>query len=726
MENKKKKLSGIIVFGIIIIISFSYMVNPPSVVTGDPSGNIFPFRDIGSYSYQQVLFSSYSDFTSYLKNNSYGGHYYSLGYGYWDGTIAPDAMMVRDNKIVIAAEKGDDNSVDYSETNIQVEGVDEPDVVKTDGKYLYVVSGNTVYIIFAYPVEDAEVVSKITFNHSVSNIFINDDRLVIFGDEYNYEYPLYEKDMESDSPVRCPWFQSSNTIIKIYDVSDRSSPELKKEIVVAGGFYNARMIGDHVYLITNQYTYNIWRYYDENEPIIPMISIDGVNKEIPLTDIYCVDIPSNSEQFTHVVSINIKDDDAEVVDKIFTLGSSQTMYVSKNNIYISYQISYNDYNIMQQIIDELVFPLLPDDIKEDIESARSFKIPDYQKQTVVNYILQSFYQTLDEQTSTDLQVEIQKRMHRTIIHKIGVNDGKIEYLCNGSVPGRVLNQFSLDEHNGYLRVATQTNAVWQYDIPQCSNVYVLDKNLKLAGAVTNIAPSENMHSARFMGDRAYLVTFKKTDPFFVIDLSDPENPEILGELKIPGYSDYLHPYDQNHIIGIGKDTVEPQEEYRWTRDFAWYQGIKIALFDVSDPENPKEVAKIVIGDRGTSTPVLYEHKAFLFDREKELLVLPVSLHEISDEIKAKNEDGYTGNTYGQFKLQGAFVYKLNAEDGFELQGIITHGSQTENNDEYYYTRSSEQITRSLYIEDVLYTISNNMIKLTNLDDLSEITSLNLN
>jgi uncharacterized secreted protein with C-terminal beta-propeller domain len=223
-----------------------------------------------------------------------------------------------------------------------------------------------------------------------------------------------------------------------------------------------------------------------------------------------------------------------------------------------------------------------------------------------------------------------------------------------------------------------------------------------------------------MGDKAYLVTFKKVDPFFTLDLSDPYNPKILGILKIPGYSDYLHPYDENHIIGIGKDTVESE-----SGDFAWYQGLKIALFDVSDFDNPKELAKVIIGDRGTNSPVLYDHKALLFDRERELLVLPISLYEISDEIKEKN-NGDPGWTYGEFTFQGAFVYRLSIENGFELRGQITHRNEEVKPQNYWYGGSSNSdIVRSLYIDNVLYTISNNMVKLNNLENLSEINSLEL-
>jgi len=718
MKSKNLKLSGIMLAGVIIIVSFVYAVNVQPIVIGNSSikmlnDNLIPHTN------QLMSFSSYEELTDFLGNCSSGWY---DGYRYYGkGVSIPNIIMSIDANF---AEEG--TSVDFSETNIQVDGVDEPDVVKTDGTYIYLVSGSKVYIIKAWPAEEAKVVSNISVNFTISNIFINGDRLIIFGNSYDY-YIYDSEEYIQDCLLPNPWFSSSNTYIKVYDVKNREQPELKRDIVVGGDYFNARMIGNYVYVITRQYSYDIRPYYENNDTIIPLISINGEVKKIPLSDILCIDVPSYGYTLTHVVSVNVKDDDEDVVDKIFTLGNSQTMYVSKNNIYITYQISYSDYHIRQQIIDEVVFPILPDSVKENIESARTLDIPDYNKRQIVEWILESFYESLDEQQRDDVQTEIQRHMHRTVIHKISVEDGKIEYMCNGTVPGYVLNQFSMDEHNGFFRVATQIRGSWWGNQDKTTNVYILDGNLDRVGEVEDIAPGENLHSARFMGDRAYLVTFKKIDPFFTLDLSDPYNPKILGILKIPGYSDYLHPYDENHIIGIGKDTVEPQEKIAWTRDFAWYQGLKIALFDVSDFENPKEVAKIIIGDRGTNSPVLYDHKAFLFDREKELMVLPVSLYEISDEIKEQN-DGYTGSIYGEFTFQGAYVYKLSLEDGFEYQGRITHMDDDELQDNGYYWywgSSSSSISRSLYIDDVLYTISDNMVKMNSLEDLSEINSVEL-
>jgi inhibitor of cysteine peptidase len=322
-------------------------------------------------------------------------------------------------------------------------------------------------------------------------------------------------------------------------------------------------------------------------------------------------------------------------------------------------------------------------------------------------------------------VSAEKAQETTILHKISIQTGGISYVAQGEVPGHILNQFSMDEYNGFFRIATTVGSNWWFTQSQTSNnVYILNDDLERVGQIENIAPGESIYAARFMGSRTYLVTFVQVDPLFTLDLSDPYNPKILGELKIPGYSNYLHPYDENHIIGIGKEVDET------VATFTAIQGLKIALFDVSDFENPKEIAKVVIGDRGTDSPALYDHKAFLFDREKELLVIPVSLYEITQEVKDRYVESQGRELlYGEFTFQGAYVYRLSLEEGFEFQGRITHQNeeQMQHPDDYYWYwgLSNTDITRTLYIGDVLYTISDSMIKMNNLGDLREITSISL-
>ncbi|MFB0500378.1 MAG: beta-propeller domain-containing protein [Candidatus Hadarchaeaceae archaeon] len=513
--------------------------------------------------------------------------------------------------------------VDYSTTNIQVEGVDEADIVKSDGKYLYVVSGNKVVIIDAYPAEGARILSEIETNESLIELFINGDKLVMLG-----------------------W-----AFVKVYDVSNRENPLLTRDVSFDGQYFDSRMVGSHVYVIINSPA-----LYD-NKIILPHISSNGNTKTVPATEIYYFENTHDySYGFTTVMAINAQDDGEDVTSETFLIGATQNIFVSSNNIYVT----YTDY---------WVYPL--------IERSN---------------------ETSDPETET------------TIIHKISIADGTIEYKSQGEVPGQVLNQFSMDEYQGYFRIATTTGWIGQ------NNVYVLDGNLEIVGRLEGLAPGERIYSARFIGSRVYLVTFKNVDPLFVIDLEDPNNPRVLGELKIPGYSDYLHPYDETHLIGVGKDAVD-------MGSFAWYQGVKIALFDVSDPENPIEISKYMIGDRGTDSYALQDHKAFLFSRQQNLLVLPILLAEI-------NEESYPGeippDAYGEYVWQGAYVFNISLDDGLVLKGRITHFNNDDQINEWgRYYPYNYSVQRSLYIDNVLYTISGRSVKMNNLEDLSEISEIEL-
>ena len=624
-----------------------------------------------AFSYDVITFSSYDEFYDYLKNNYENYQNYNYQYG---GREFFPTLMVEDtaaSKSGSNSQESDTGSDEYFTTNIQVEGVDEPDTVKTDGKFLYVLTNQVIYIIKAYPAEQADILSKISFKDDVyiNDFFINNDYLVVFGGSYNYPI-LYEKSIidagDSVETVDEDYsWDVTTSVIKIYDISNKLNPIVKKDIEIDGNYFDSRMIGNYVYVISTEYTYNIYRTNNENTSFrIPEIKIDNDTTKIPYNDIYYVDTPEIVDTMTHVISIDL--DTMLVDEKSFLIGVSHTMYVSKNNIYLVY--TKYDYSIQP--------------------------------------LIRNIYESGEE---------------TTIIHKININSGEINYQIDGKVPGHIINQFSMDEHNGYFRIATTIGHSWDENNPSSNNIYILDENLKRVSEIVNIASGEQIYSTRFTGEKAYIVTFKNVDPFFTVDLSDPKNPEILGYLKIPGYSTYLHPYDDNHIIGIGKDSIESSDP-----NFAWYQGLKIALFDVTDFENPEEVDKVIIGDRGTDSSALYDHKAFLFDREKELLVIPVSLYEINEETKEKY-DNEPVVSYGEFTYQGAYVYKLNL-NGFEYMGRITHMSEEEKQVSetwWYWYDSSSYIKRSLYISNILYTISDKMVKMNNLYDLSEVNSIDL-
>jgi len=612
-EEQRANLSFVTV---ILIVATVAALATPILITAAGLGQI-------SGQNQLNKFSSYAELENFVMTNAgdYGRYYYE------SSLLDGSAFMPRLSGSGKALSGSGEAQIDYSTTNIQVEGVDEADIVKSDGKYIYVVSGDKVVIIDAYPAENARVLSEIEASERPTELFINEDKLVVFG-----------------------W-----THVKVYDVSDRENPLLTRDVSFDGRYFNSRMIGSYVYVIMNSPTI----YYEAEKINLPCISSNGNTKTVPATEIYYFEnIADYSYEFTTIIAINVQDDEEEITSETFLIGTTQNIFVSSNNIYITH----------------------------------------------TNYWVYS----LRDWSSKISYLETEK----TIIHKISITDGAIEYKSGGEVPGRVLNQFSMDEYQGYFRIATTTGEVWSGGAQ--NNVYVLDEDLNIAGRLEGIASGERIYSARFMGDRAYLVTFKKVDPLFVIDLKDPRDPEVLGELKIPGYSDYLHPYDETHLIGVGKEAVD-------MGSFAWYQGVKIALFDVSDPENPIEISKYVIGDRGTDSYALSDHKAFLFSRSKNLLVIPILLAEINEE---QYPGGVPPNAYGEYTWQGAYVFDISLADGLVLDGGITHSDDdAQLGWGWYY--SSRSVKRSLYIENVLCTISDGLVKMNNLEDLSEISEIEL-
>jgi uncharacterized secreted protein with C-terminal beta-propeller domain len=605
---------AVVIITVIAVASFSPVVK---TISGNKA-NVEILQNSG-YNYAELSlkkFSSLEELENYLGQNTNDNR------GGWSGWLAPTMINVTfaaDSsqdypRYTIPGDGSGDTPIDFSKTNIQVEGVDEADIVKCDGKYLYVVSTGRVFIIDAYPAEDARILSEIDVG-GVSEIYVNGDKLVVLGFSY----------------------------VKVYDISDRENPVLKRDVSFNSSYFKSRMIGNYVYIILNS---PVW-----SEVILPCISLNGENYVTSATEIYYFEnLVDCSYNFITLMVVNALDDVENITSGTILAGTAQDLYVSPNSIYITYTSGYRWWSW------------------------------------------------------TD-------GTEKTTIYKLSISNGTIEYAGKAEVPGRVLNQFSMDEYQGYFRIATTTGEVWGWgDSSARNNVYVLDENLGIIGRLEGIAPGEEIYSARFMGSRAYLVTFKKVDPLFVIDLADPTNPIVLGELELPGYSDYLHPYDENHIIGIGKDTID-------AGSFAWRQGVKISLFDVSDPANPIEISRYVIGDRGTEwgdSYALSDHRAFLFSRERNLLVVPIELAE-------RESSDVSPWTYGVRVWQGAYVFNISLEEGLVLNGRISHSE----NSQSLWSSYGSRARRSIYIENVLYTISDGMIKMNDLADLHAINSVKL-
>lgn len=582
-----------------------------------------------------------------------------------DITSATDSESIFKN---IQTNEQSSNSItnkDYSKTNIQVENVDEADIIKTDGNYIYSLSKESIVITDVTDPNKIKVASKITptDNGIPEDLILFENKLVAICSEINSPYIYYSSN-------------KNNTIVRIYDITNREEPRMVKNYKLYEPYYTTRCIGSKLYVISTgnlrKENNKIVRYYDE----------EYSQKEIELKNIkYLKNVETNKQTIISMMDLNNIEQNVNVSSYLIDI---ENAYISEKNIYLldtNYKGNY--------------YP--------KISSIYGIKgiwgLNDYIYDYTENY--------------------------ETEIYKFNIlENGEVEYSCKTRVKGQTINQYSLDEYNENLRVALK-------DSKEGSRIVIFNEKMKQIGETPYLAKGEQMYSTRFMGDKAYLVTYKTIDPLFVIDLSNPTEPKVLGELKIPGYSTYLHPYDENHLIGIGMQTEEKINrdiQGKVTSTTATITGMKMALFDVTDPTNPVEISSTVIGDRRTTSAILTNPKALLFSKEKELIAIPVNNYAEYISIASSNTYEDTINAYKKnttkYISEGYSVYSINIEKGINLKGIITQENiDNKSQDTYYYTNS--KLLRGVYIENNLYTVSEKCIKVSDLETLKEISKIDL-
>ena len=563
---------------------------------------------------------------------------------------------------VVPDGKGDD--ADYSSTNVQVEGVDEADIVKTDGKYIYHLRYRDLKITDL--AGSMKTVATITFadDMSPSEFYLYQDKLVVIANQqifYPYPYPIpaVESGVDYMVPDMMPIMprQLPKSHVLIYDISDRTAPQLIRDFDSEGSYVTSRVTGGKLYIVMNKYL-DYFMLSDEGvlpkftDTIINVNSVTGKTTETSETMQIGFDgiryFPDTIESNLMItLGFNLDQPLSDPHQGAY-LGSSTNVYADTQTMVVAMDRYHYDYTVKG----EFTYPV--------------------------------FYNT-------------------TELYKFNLEAGMVNFSAKGTVPGRVLNQFSMDSYNGDYRIATTTGESW--DLTSTNNIYVLDSAMAMKGKLEGLAPTERIYAARFVGDRAYLVTFRQVDPFYVIDLADPATPKVLGFLKIPGFSDYLHPYDANTIIGFGRDTIE-------TANGQVVGGLKIAMFDVTDVTNPVEKSNIVIGSSSTWSEVLYNPKALLFSKTKNLFALPVTVYE---GLGSENH----------FAFQGAYVYSVDTTNGFILKGTSTHLTQAEIDDsDIKWYDTNKDVSRILYSGDTLYTLSEFGIKshdLTNMMQLEYMT-----
>lgn len=598
-----------------------------------------------------------------------------------------------------SSQKVPEPSGSYSQTNVQVQGVDEADTVKTDGEFIYMISDRKVLTIKAKPEEHMKVMSALAYPEGVNpqEIYIDSGHLTVILNTGNYWLGTIPESGKQSAPesgkqICPPPFLENSTKVIVYNLLDGSPGQKIREVELDGNYLSSRKIGQQLYLVNNKSIPVYLLNETGRELLLPAYRDSEEGGQVTRIGYDRISYfpGASAANYLLVADINLS---AEKKTEVSTyLGSGQDIYCSADSLYVA--------------------------------------VPEYR------YSVTSASQASGDVPAGALvkpSLLPTPREENTTVYKFSLkNDGTV-YQGSGKVTGRILNQFSMDENNGFFRIATTANRYSSNDGAIANNLYVLDQDMKVTGKIENIAPGEKIYSVRFIGSRGYMVTFQTVDPLFVLDLKDPAKPRILGELKIPGYSNYLHPYDENHILGFGKEAVEIEEPHwsgQGTVKNAYYLGMKIALFDVSDVSNPKEEAKVVIGDRGTDSELFWNHKALLFSKEKNLLAFPVTVCDI--DPATVNKDDYLVKkdprlAYGTPVFQGAFVYKLTLEKGFELQRMVTHQpagkiGEMQRTGKY---DSNRDISRVLYIDNTLYTVSNSYLQANDLISLQERGGLDL-
>ena len=414
---------------------------------------------------------------------------------------------------------------DYSQTNVREAGVDEGDVVKTDGSYLYILkSSGSVRIVDIRGTKMKEIaeIQPEKLNESIEDLYLDGDRLMLVTTGYESSMEEAESDMYTVNRYQY-------TALTVYDITEREHPEMTGRITQEGDYRQSRKNGDYVYLLT-QYSPSLGDSFEDSS-VMPLVN----EQKLAISDVY---LPDQTSQPDYLVAsgINIQDPENVISSKAIVSGAAD-FYMSSDNLFIC----NDNWN--------------------------------------------------DGKSSTE-------------ILRFACEDGEITAGAMCELPGFLNDTFSLDEYQGYLRVLLTEDSNGE-----SNSLYILDADMQVTGAIRDLADGETIRSARFMGTIAYFVTFRQTDPLFCADLSDPDNPQILSELKLTGFSSYLHPYGDHLLLGVGYEAEE---------ETGSQTGVKLSMFDISEPSQVEELDKYVI--KGASyLPSDYDYKAILADGEKNLI-----------------------------------------------------------------------------------------------------------
>ena len=518
-----------------------------------------------------------------------------------DSAPATGSMDAGSGNMVRSEAKSSSSAGDHSDTYLQVEDVDEADIVKTDGKYIYYVNNDREVIILSADNGKTQLMSKIgagEVENYVHDIFLKGDTLITVGYVYDGD--------------------DGYTGVTTYDISDRKKPEMITSFRQTGTIVSSRMVGNYVYLVTRDSVYKGGR-------VLPKCTVDGNYTEMTPDSICCVPEPE-LPSYIVLSAMDITSGKDSKCKSSAIFGASEEVYCNDHNLYT----------------------------------------------TATEW---------DDKTSSSA----------TRIVRASLDGLKVKFNATVKVRGRIDDQFSMDEKDGYFRIATTS----QRDGMDVNNLFVLDKDLKETGTLSGFARNESIRAVRYFGDKAYVITYEQIDPLFIIDLSDPENPSIDGEVKIDGFSTLLVPAGEGRLLGIGHATGDNG----YGGEYA--AGLKLVLFDISYPSQPKVLDSREFKDM--SSPAQDTHKALTVNSRDGWYAVPYSVYNYEDEPILIEEEGPADASASETAPSEEISDELYTEPQFEA-GVLVFGADDKLNIYDQHSLSENYLTRSVYIGDYIYAL----------------------
>lgn len=614
--------------------------------------------------------------------------------GYFDLAVASPTGAVA------AQDEAGGRASQVSGTNNQVAGVDEADFVKNDDKYLYVLRGGALRIIEAWPPQSARELARIAVPGEARKLFVFGDRALVYssvppaatsGAPQAGKAGWGRGARECTYGYDCDFAGDGNpTVISVIDLRKRSAPRRVRELHLTGSLLAARRIDATSFSVLSspQVVGPELAYYPAPLPctkgVLDRDALEAAYERLRAENREKIEKYAFADYLPTIEDLRF-DDRGQIRDR---RTSAECAHFYGSTLADGAQFT----------------TLLSLDLLDDERPLHTSTI--VSRPGAVYASADALYLAVahQRQERCGWYAGLEQLEQLTTVHKFALDARRaaVRYVASGGAKGRVLNQFALDEHEGLLRVATTTGRVPDPKVHSTLTVLKhVGSELRQLGQLDGLAPTEDIRSVRFDGQRAFIVTFKKTDPLFVIDLTRPAAPRVLAELKIPGFSTYMQLMDERHLLTIGYDADDQGS-------FAWFQGVLLQIFDVSNPEDPRLVHRERIGTRGSSSEALTNHLAFNYFAPKQLLALPMTICE----------GAAGGGRYGdQMTFSGLLAYDVTAEKGFHLRGRVAHPAAEGVTCGNWWTNATSQVKRSIVMDDYVYSLSTERIKVNALSNL---------